>query len=182
MPTQSPPPETLPELPPLPDLFGNPMVRDFNEIVPAAGIDWMPQTPGWYLLGAVLLLAGVRALWRFLKRWLRNRYRREALRRLDRLHALETEPVAAMNATNEVLKLVAMTASSRAEVASLSGSVWRHWLQSRTSTPTFSDESLELLDNALYNPAIVPPASAGNQFLNEAKAWVIAHRDDHGPA
>lgn len=156
-------------LPPLPPFFGNPSLTDFAEVVPASTIDWLPQTPGWYLLAIWLAwVAGRRGL-AALRRWRRNRYRREALRRLD---AAGTAP----RNINTILKLAAMEASSRAEVAALSGAEWTRWLAQRTPEPVLSEASLAALGTALYGPE---PATPCPDLAAEARTWIRQHRDAH---
>ena len=113
-------------LPPLPDIFGNYALGDFNEVV---------SPPDVGQLGLVLL----RRLWRALLHWQRNRYRGEAERRLARL-ALDHElPVR----VNEILKLSAMAAFSRQQVASLSGPKWPGFLNATCDTPPFDAAACE---------------------------------------
>ena len=69
--------------PPLPEVFGNYALGDFVEVVSPAGVSWWPQTVGWLWLGAGLLAYLGLRLWRFLRHWYRNRYRREAIARLQ---------------------------------------------------------------------------------------------------
>ena len=59
-------------------------LHDFYQPLPPA---WTPQTIGWYVLFAV---AGLVVLWlvvHTVRRWFRNRYRREALHELALLPA-----------------------------------------------------------------------------------------------
>jgi len=166
-----------PELPPLPEFFGNPMLREgFIEIQPAASIDWRPQTLGWYVVAALLLFWLGRMGWRKTQQWWRNRYRREALQRLGNLG-----PTASPASVNELLKLVAITASSREEVSALSGSAWSRWLQARCEVNPFSSASLELIENDLYRPGVQADTARYRQLQREAISWVKQHRDDHGP-
>lgn len=165
-------------LPPLPDLFGNPLLRgELAEIVAPGTIDWLPQTLGWKVTGALLALWLLRRLWQRGRAWLRNRYRREALHRLASLGTS-----ADVMAINEILKLAAMTATSRRQVAALNGDTWCHWLQTRTDDSIFSDGSLAALGQSLYDPDTTVPPEQVNRLINEAKHWLQQHRDDHGPA
>ena len=165
-------------LPPLPDLFGNPLLRgELAEIVAPGTIDWLPQTLGWKVTGALLALWLLRRLWQRGRAWLRNRYRREALHRLASLGTS-----ADVMAINEILKLAAMTATSRRQVAALNGDAWCHWLQTRTDDSIFSDGSLAALGQSLYDPDTTVPPEQVNRLINEAKHWLQQHRDDHGPA
>ena len=161
-------------LPPLPDNFGNPIFQGQAEIVAASGIDWMPQTPGWLAVAALLVWLLSRAIWRRGRRWHRNRYRREALKRLEII--AQQAGVGRLAALNETLKLAAMTASSRSAVASLAGDDWINWLNQRMPAPTFSGNSINLLRNALYESA---SADVDKQLIQEAKHWLERHRDDH---
>lgn len=167
------------------------MVRDFNEIVPAAVVDWMPQTVGWYVLAVALGIVLSRRLLRALRQWLRNRYRREALRRLD---AIAAQTALSLPAINALLKTTAMVAASREEVASLTGKAWLNWLAERVASPsekrTFERGTFEMgalstyLDNRLYmNFATLDSDDPGKQpLLAAVQWWILNHKDDHGPA
>ena len=74
--------------PALPEIFGNYALQDFAEIVSPENISWLPQTAGWLWLGLVLLGLALHCAWRALKHWYRNRYRREAIDRLQALAGL----------------------------------------------------------------------------------------------
>ncbi|NCZ63848.1 MAG: DUF4381 domain-containing protein, partial [Cellvibrionales bacterium] len=93
------------------------------------------------------------------------------------------------------LKLTAMVASSRKEVASLTGQDWCLWLQSRTPEPIFSNSSMELLGKSIYQGGTSDTAhqidrqpentlnqSALTALLDEVEGWILIHRDDHAPA
>jgi hypothetical protein len=180
----------LTPLPELPLRFGNPLIRgDLAEIETIGSIDWLPQTAGW----AVVALAVSGWLgwhgWRLGRRWFRNRYRREALTRLT---AIKSRP--SLEAINALLKLTAIAASSRKEVASLTGTRWCRWLQGRTPAPLFSDDTLTLLGESLYAPVDLDKNSADptrladdtdcgslNTLFAEVEGWIRQHRDDHAP-
>ena len=165
--------ETLPSLP---ELFGNPILRgELHEIVSPEPIDWLPQTLGWQILALVLAIGLLHRSWRRLRVWLRNRYRREAQQRLSHLG-----PSAEASAINEVLKLTAMTAASRREVAALTGVAWCHWLETRAATKIFSQESLLILGEALYSPRGSVTSAQRSALVREAHRWIDQHRDDHG--
>jgi hypothetical protein len=165
--------ETLPSLP---ALFGNPILRgELHEIVSPEPINWLPQTLGWQIVALVLAIQLMHLSWRRLRVWLRNRYRREAQQRLSHLG-----PSAEASAINEVLKLTAMTAASRREVAALTGVTWCHWLETRAATKIFSQESLQILGEALYNPLAPATQVQRKALVREAHLWINQHRDDHG--
>ena len=106
--------------PPLPELFGNYALRDFFEVISPDSISWLPQTVGWRWLAAGLLLLAVRYSWRTLRHWYRNRYRREAIKRLQEVSKNYGSPEF-LTDLNRVLKITALVAYSREQVARLSG-------------------------------------------------------------
>ena len=159
-------------LPPLPDIFGNYALGDFNEVVSPPAIDWLPQTPGWYVVAAVLGLVLLRRLWRALLHWQRNRYRGEAERRLARLALDHDLPVR----VNEILKLSAMAAFSRQQVASLSGPEWPGFLNAMCDTPPFDAAACEWLALGVYREDVADSAAA-QQLVASARRWVSAHRN-----
>ena len=121
-------------LPALPDIFGNYALGDFNEVASPPAVDWLPQTPGWYLVGALVLYWLARAGWRRLKHWYRNRYRGEAVRQLA---AIETSDDLVVE-VNRLLKLTALAAFPRPQVAALSGESWTEFLNAQCEQPVFN--------------------------------------------
>lgn len=159
-------------LPPLPDIFGNYALGAFNEVVSPPAIDWLPQTPGWYAVAAALLLLLLRRGWFALRHWYRNRYRREALRRLQALEG--ADDLAA--ALNQLLKLCAMAAFSRSQVASLSGPEWPDFLNALCDTPPFTGADSEVLAIGIYRRDALDPERR-RQLLAAADSWVRQHRN-----
>ncbi len=166
--------------PPLPDIFGNyALGRDFAEVVAPDPVSWLPQTPGWQLLG--VLLAGWVAYraWRGLRRWYRNRYRREAAARLQQLAARADAPLLA-GEINRLLKLTALAAFPREQVAGLHGHEWVAFLNRQCPAPAFATGEAELLAVGTYRAAPLE-GPARDRLLQASLAWVRQHgnpRDD----
>ncbi len=56
-----------------------------HDIAVPPSVSWWPPAPGWYVVGAIVfVLLGVSVL-TMIDHWRRNRYRREALKELDRM-------------------------------------------------------------------------------------------------
>src|SRR6202041_1256497 len=87
-------------------------LHDFYQPPPPA---WTPQTIGWYVVFAVIALLAMWMTIHTLRRWLANRYRREALRELALLQPEQF---------STLLKRTALSAWPRDRVASLSGDTW----------------------------------------------------------
>ena len=165
---------SLPELPPA---FGNYALGDMAEVVAPAGIDWLPQTPGWYVVFALVLLFAARRALRVLRHWYRNRYRREALRRLQGLQAGDDSITLARDA-NTLLKLTAMTAYSRTEVASLTGREWVEWLNGQCPGAVFDERQALVLAEGSYR-ALAIDAQARTSLLGAIGRWITEHRGLH---
>ena len=119
--------EQLPERPRfLPPGFGTVGHQDFVELSVPEEVALAPQTPAWYVLGAVLAAGLVLALVRTARRYRRDVYRRAALSELVRLREAAAggaggERSAALERLPELLKRCALAAFPRERVAALSG-------------------------------------------------------------
>jgi hypothetical protein len=161
--------------PPLPEIFGNYALGEFVEAVPPAAVSWWPQTPGWWWLGAALLVFIGHRGWRALRHWYRNRYRREAAARLEQLAA--AQPTGELiPEINRLLKLTALAAYSRDQVARLSGHDWVTFLNARCPVPPFSPEQGQLLAVASY-AGVEVASPAADQLLAASLSWINQHEN-----
>lgn len=162
--------------PDLPDIFGNYTLGEFVEVVSPEGVSWLPQTAGWYWLGAALLLWLARYSWRRLRRWHRNRYRREAARRLA--HLLPDATSNLPGELNRLLKLAAMAGFGRERVAGLTGPAWVDFLNGQCDRAPFDAELAQYLAEGPYRP--MPMANATRkQLVTASYRWLAEHRDPH---
>ena len=159
--------------PPLPEVFGNYALRDWVEVVSPDGIDWWPQTAAWGWLTAIVLVFLGRIVWRRTLHWYRNRYRREALVRLSHLKQLE-DSTQFLVQLNKLLKLTALVAYSRAQVAQLTGNAWLDFLNSECEQPLFDDTLSQLLASGPYSATALDPQKR-DQLLTASRAWIQAH-------
>ncbi|QFU74274.1 DUF4381 domain-containing protein [Halioglobus maricola] len=163
-------------LPPLPDIFGNYVLGDdFHEVVSPEAVNWWPQTPGWYAVGAVILVLLGRYSWRRIRYWYRNRYRKEARLQLQSLpqagnHAREI---------NQILKRAALAAYSRTDVASLSGQEWINFLNSRCSEPAFDATQCQCLAEGIYAEDALDKNDR-SALIEASVRWLSAHRNRFG--
>jgi hypothetical protein len=161
--------------PPLPDAFGNYALGDFAEVVLPAAINWWPQTAGWWWLGAALAAFAAHRSWQALRRWYRNRYRREAAARLLQLAGAggDSIPVADIN---RLLKLTALVAYSREQVARLSGEEWVNFLNGHCAARPFTGEQGALLALGSYTGEALDRGT-GEQLLASSLVWVREHEN-----
>ncbi len=160
--------------PPLPEAFGNYALGDFVEVVSPTAVNWWPQTAGWGWLAAALSGLACYHLWRFLRHWYHNRYRREAATRLQGLAAART-PLR-VSELNRLLKLTALAAFAREQVAQLSGEDWVAFLNQHCPAAPFSEDQGRLLALAAYTGEPVETGAA-QQLLLASLAWVREHEN-----
>lgn len=149
-------------------------LQNLNDIVMPAAVPWWPPAPGWYVLAMIVLLLvswlGLRAI----RHWNGNRYRREALRELQRIRsATQAAPELPV-----LLKRTALSAWPRTEVAALSSADWHRFLDQSASMARFCSGQGETLDRLSY-------AASGRHGLSEAdlnavfeaaETWLRKHR------
>ena len=149
-------------------------LQNLNDIVMPTAVPWWPPAPGWYVVGAVVLLLVAWLLIRVARRWVENRYRREALRELRRIRAEST----AVPELPALLKRCALSAWPREQVASMTGPAWHEFLDQSAAMDRFRMGQGEALERLSY-------AAGGRHGLTESElhdvfeaseTWLRTHR------
>jgi Domain of unknown function (DUF4381) len=138
-------------------------LHDFYRPAPPA---WTPQTVGWYVVFAIV---GLLILWmivRSVRRWLRNRYRREALRELALLQP---------DQFTTLLKRTALTAWPREKVASLSGDRWLQFLSESSNSDEFHREPGNRIEEIALRSETLS-SHDGQELRRIAAEWIRRHR------
>ena len=138
-------------------------LHDYYQPAPPA---WTPQTIGWYVLFAVVALLLLWFAIHAIRRWLSNRYRREAVREL----ALATP-----DQFSAILKRTALAAWPREKVASLNGDAWLRFLGDSAATESFQSAP----GNQIEELALCGKATSveDEQALRTIAAeWIRRHR------
>lgn len=161
-------------LPPLPEPFGNNALRGMAEVMPPEGVNWLPQTPGWLFVGLVLAFFTGRYGLRRFRAWHADRYRREAKRRLMALERT-AEETTFLSALNTLLKLTAMAAYSREQVAHLSGEQWTQFLNAHCPGAPFSERASHALVEGLYSGS-APERAVKAELVTASALWIERHR------
>ncbi|MFG0264491.1 MAG: DUF4381 domain-containing protein [Rhodopirellula sp. JB055] len=138
-----------------------------NDIVVPTPVPWWPLAPGWYVLSAILLTAGVWLAWKNWQNWKVNAYRREAIRELESANTA--------GAISELLRRTALATTSRSKLAAMTGDRWPEWLSEQI--PTESAESLsptvhEQLATAAYRDTETESLDELRAF---AATWITQH-------
>jgi len=159
-----------------------PSIDQLRELaLPAPAASYWPQTWGWLALALTLLALVVAwGVWRYL-RWRRDRYRREALARLDELELALTDPqlrLAALRELPQLLKRVALSMPAGDAAARLDGRQWQAFLQRHGQTP-LPENFAQRLALLAYAPAERIAALADHEvhaLLCASRQWIEAHR------
>jgi len=141
------------------------------DIVPAPPAPWWPPAPGWFLVGAALLLGIMARAVQFVRFWRANAYRRAAFRELGELVAASEADPSRWSELPPLLKRVALVAYPRAMVAELSGDAWLQFLE---ETAAFGREPGQTLLALAYDPQATRRRTR-DEFLKLAAAagdWI----------
>lgn len=150
------------------------MDPQYDHLIEPSRIPFSFGAPGWWVLGAVLLLLLALVVWLIIRHRRHNRYRRKALALL--------EQCADLYSANMLLKHVAMTVYPRSSTAALRAADWIAFLNSTRHKPLFDANDANALA-AMYNREQLPaanaaaaPNTAAAAFRNKAREWIKQHR------
>ena len=160
--------------------FGNYLIHGIDEIILPDTIAWWPTAPGWQVLGAISLVFILLQAARSARRWWRNRYRREALRQLSSVQQQAGSELYDVVATLPYyIKVTALQAYPRQDVASLSGNSWLMFLDAHYSGPLFATGLGEKLLSVAYLPREQWSLSdqQSDTLIRMSRKWIAEHKD-----
>lgn len=154
-------------------------LRDIH--LPAAIESW-PPAPGWWgltFLGTVAILGFIYWLW---GRWQANKYRREAIKQLDRIldnYDTDGDVTLYLYDYQLLLKRVALTRYNRGLVANLTGEAWVAFLDKSSNSSEFTmGAGQALIDGNYVATHNVEIESADIDQLHQlGRQWIRKHRD-----
>ncbi|MDI3319390.1 DUF4381 domain-containing protein [Pinibacter soli] len=150
----------------------------FGQLIEPAPVKFSYSTPGWYVLGALLLLLLIVIAWLFVRHYIRNRYRREAIKSLQEIegmYAANNNYTDLIYETNMLAKRVAMFTYGRHTVAGLRGEEWINYMNSKWRKKSFNTNDASLLANNVYTFS-PPPAEQATLFVSKTKDWIRKHK------
>lgn len=156
-------------------------ISGLKPLIAPEEISAWPPAPGWYLVILLLILILTFLLIRYIRKRNRNQYRILALKHLAEIReeAGHTPQQQDIQALNQLLKLTALSAFPRADVAALSGSEWQDFLAA-----TYANERLEVNQwnllgfQILKNPNTVQISmQEWEVLLSFAEGWIRKHRN-----
>lgn len=155
------------------ELFGSNRMWGLKELALPEPVSWWPQTTGWLIVGVLLLGVVAWIGWRFWQRYRDNYYRREGLLKLEKFAHDPSE----ITELPQLLRVSALKAAPRTDVASLRGSYWINWLNSSAGDKLFEDGDAKLLDDLAFAQFV--PSSIDNKvrqhLIDASKNWMRSH-------
>jgi len=127
------------------------------------------ETPGWFILAGILLLIILIVIVLQLRKYIKNRYRREALQKLAGLDS--SGPC--IPPLFVILKQTAMHAFGRDKVGPLYGKKWLSFLEETGKDVHMSDYQEQIIQ-AMYEGEEIEPDTRKHILLN-AKNWIRTH-------
>lgn len=144
-------------------------------------VSWFPHTWGWWVIAGILFAAASVLAIRWARRYLANRYRREALVQCTALEATldrEDARAEALAALAVLLKRTALSAWPRAEVAALSGPAWIAFLRQQGGRARIDEPLEHLLHDTEYRPGSLATFSRqdAHACAQAVRDWIESHR------
>jgi hypothetical protein len=156
-------------------------LQNLNNIVLPEAVGWWPLASGWYFLLGLLLIVLTWFTYTTIKNRTNNRYRRAALHQLELLSQEINKTDKRDSVLRQIpilLKRTALTVYPRRQLASLTGKSWHDFLNSKVSTPSFTESSCNSLDSISYSVEDLDTvdAEAASELLKACKHWLKHHQ------
>ncbi|WP_109123878.1 DUF4381 domain-containing protein [Dyella sp. C11] len=152
-------------------------IADLKDIPAPAPVSYMPQAPGWWVVGGLLLFALLVFAVLKLRTWWRNRYRREAQAELalieQSLNDTRTRPEA-LAALPALVKRTVLAWAPRTTVGPMSGDAWLRYLDSTYPKGGFVQGPGRHLDTLAYGHGDIGKGELA-ALLTLLHQWI----DDH---
>lgn len=166
------------------DTFGNYLLHGIDEVILPELVAWWPQTLAWKVLALGVLLTLCSWAYRAIRRWLGDRYRRMALKKLDQLFLTYKDAPQSLQQLPVILKATALHAYPRIEIAHLSGVQWLKVLDSKCKTTNFSSSVGAQLLTISYQPIENWQLQDGgiHRLFDLVRRWLKDHKPkERGP-
>ena len=162
------------------DSFGNYLIHGIDEIILPEAVSWWPSASGWKALAIIIVILLLFICVRRMKHWWRNRYRREALRQLMQVQQRAGKQLQQVVAVLPYyLKVTALQAYPRQDVASLSGENWLAFLDKQSAGTAFSEGIGRKLLAVAYLPQDQWQLSEKDSeaLIRMSRLWISKHRE-----
>ena len=138
-------------------------------------IGFWPPAIGWWLLTIItLIILGSVSYW-LIKRWQKNRYRKQGRKQAEALYADfqdHQNPRQFAHDCNRLLKQVALHAYPQKDIAGLHGQQWQDFLAETGSNTAFIDGAGKALGEGRFTPDWTPDVTALHSLI---LSWIRKH-------
>lgn len=163
-----------------PEPWGNYLLKNLAETTAPNAINWWPQTIAWQVLFVAMLVYIGFNVYRAIKKYQNNAYRREALAWLKKLPPYQiNEPDTIYRQLPSLLRKVALSGYKRDEVCLLSNKSWLQWLDQQCEKTSFTKIPIFTLNQLAYVPAYDIDANTMDNLVTEITLWIKYHRGQH---
>lgn len=153
-------------------IFGLPSYAeelDFGSLYEPDSVVFKFETPGWYILFGILLMFALVYVARSIRKRIRNKFIREALKELNKLHPAKAE----IKTVFVLLKKVATHIFGRNVIASLHGLEWLQYLDRTGKNVNFTALNTQI-NAAIYEDKDLE-LELKQRILTNAKHWISTH-------
>lgn len=155
--------------------WGNPSLRTIVEVEFPEPVSLMPSTPGWWILLFALIGLLLRLLWKWRLRYLRDRYRREALEQLTEIkERINAGAVEAVRDLAPLLRATAITAAGRDSISQLQGDDYAMALAELA--PNQRNLPLADIQYLAYAPLEDTEILNIDELIMSIESWIQQHR------
>lgn len=149
------------------------LLAQLRDITQPVAIAIWPPAFGWWLLGAIIILALLYALLKSMP-WLRSlSYRWAAIKALELLYAEQNNPSQRLAGINNILRRVVRIAYPQRHAAGLSGRQWLLFLDHSAQMNAFVKGEAKVLVTEAYKPQ---PKIKDNMLYPIIRRWLWQHR------
>jgi hypothetical protein len=131
------------------------------------------ETIGWKVLAFLIIVIASVFLYKWLKLFRKNKYRREAIKKLQLIEVENSDSQSKINDINIILKQVAIVTFGREHVAELYGNDWFSFLDSKSKKSEFVKYSNNFTD-AIYSSKTFDDTTL-RTIYKLAKTWIHEH-------
>lgn len=143
-----------------------------------APVQFVPEAPGWYAMGILLLLLVLFAVSIAYRKYRKNRYRRTALEwfaRQEKKFLENKDYIRWVYTANMLAKRISVRVYGKADAASLRQDEWIAYLNQKCPSVSFTAADKETIQ-AVYNPQSVIREQQAADFSIKIKQWIKKHR------
>ena len=148
----------------------------FGNLIEPESVSYSFNTPGWYIVFGLILLAIIIIAFIRFRKYKKNAYRREAIIEIEKITKIENRSESILE-LNSLLKVVAIQIYGRTKVAALYGKQWLEFMaNSIKKTENIPTNNFDDFAKALYNKDFILNDNQYNSLVAFAILWVNNHK------